>query len=337
MGMAIGVRVEKPEKVGEPGRTGAAVATTGPPERAGFWRRAWRFARRVQQAMSNDNLTLVAAGVAFYWMLALFPAIIAMVTVYALVADAQQAQDQLQPVLSALPEDARSLIVPRLAQTVDASDGGLTFGLVASLLATLWATSGGMQALMTGINIIYGVEETRNFVRLKSTALGLTMGALIAAGLAIALVAAFPVALHAIGLDPVTAVAAQAVRWIMLVVLVGTGLSVMFRFGPAPHRARWHWITPGNVTAVVLWLVASLGFSLYVSSFGSYNKTYGALAAVIVLLMWLYLSAIVILLGAEIDAIREESARAGRSPAAEMSVDPAASLEGDPPRGATRV
>src|SRR6185436_5685244 len=184
---------------------------------------------------------------------------------------------------------------------------GLTFGLVASLLATLWATSGGMQALMTGINIIYGVDETRNFARIKGTALGLTLGALIAAGLSIGLVAAFPVALDAIGLDPVTAVAAQAVRWIMLLVLIGTGLSVMYRFGPAPHRARWHWVSPGNVTAVALWLVASLGFSLYVSSFGSYNKTYGTLAAVIVLLMWLYLSAVVILLGAEIDAIREQT------------------------------
>jgi membrane protein len=265
--MAIGVRAEKAAKAERTEEAGRA------PERAGFWRRAWRFARRVQEGMSNDNLTLVAAGVAFYWMLALFPAIIAMVTVYALVADAQQARDQLEPVLSALPADARNLILPRLDQTVDASDGGLTFGLVASLLVTLWATSGGMQALMTGINIIYGVDETRNFVRLKSTALGLTLGALIAAGLSIGLVAAFPVALDAIGLDPVTAVAAQAVRWIMLVMLIGTGLSVMYRFGPAPHRARWHWITPGNVTAVGLWLVASLGFSVYVSSFGSYNKT----------------------------------------------------------------
>jgi len=300
-GMATGVRMEKAEQ------TQKADEPDGAPAPASRWRRAWRFARRVQKDMSDDNLTLVAAGVAFYWMLALFPAIIAMVTVYALVADAQQARDQLEPVLSTLPADARSLIVPRLDQTVDASGGGLTFGLVASLLATLWATSGGMQALMTGINIIYGVDETRNFVRLKSTALGLTLGALIAAGVSIGLVAAFPVVLDVIGLDPVTAVAAQAVRWIMLVVLIGTGLSIMYRFGPAPHRARWRWITPGNVTAVALWLVASLGFSLYVSSFGSYDKTYGTLAAVIVLLMWLYLSAIVVLLGAEIDAIREES------------------------------
>ena len=284
-----------------------APAREDPPPKQPWWRKAWRYLRRLQEDMSNDNLTLVSAGVAFYWMLALFPGIIAMVTVYALFADADQARDQLAPILGALPEDARPLITDQLDKTVEAGDGGLTFGLVASLLAVLWAASGGMQALMTGLNMIYGEKETRNYAQIRGISLLLTIGALISAMVAIALVAAFPVVLDRVGLDPVAAVGAQAVRWLILVVLIGTGLSVMYRFGPAPHRARWHWVSPGNVTAVALWLLASLGFSLYVSSFDSYNKTYGALAAVIVLLMWLYLSAVVILLGAEIDAIREQT------------------------------
>lgn len=284
-----------------------APAREDPPPKQPWWRKAWRYFRRLQEDMSNDNLTLVSAGVAFYWMLALFPGIIAMVTVYALFADADQARDQLAPILGALPEDARPLITDQLDKTVEAGDGGLTFGLVASLLAVLWAASGGMQALMTGLNMIYGEKETRNYAQIRGISLLLTIGALISAMVAIALVAAFPVVLDRVGLDPVAAVGAQAVRWLILVVLIGTGLSVMYRFGPAPHRARWHWVSPGNVTAVALWLLASLGFSLYVSSFDSYNKTYGALAAVIVLLMWLYLSAVVILLGAEIDAIREQT------------------------------
>ena len=284
-----------------------APAREDPPPKQPWWRKAWRYLRRLQEDMGNDNLTLVSAGVAFYWMLALFPGIIAMVTVYAMFADAGQARDQLSPILGALPDDARTLITDQLDKTVDAGGRGLTFGLVASLLAVLWAASGGMQALMTGLNIIYGEKETRNFAQLRGISLLLTVGALVSAMVAIALVAAFPVVLDRIGLDPVAAVGAQAVRWLILVVLIGTGVSVMYRFGPAPHRARWHWVSPGNVTAVALWLLASLGFSLYVSSFGSYNKTYGALAAVIVLLMWLYLSAVVILLGAEIDAIRERT------------------------------
>jgi membrane protein len=277
------------------------------PTKVPWWKKAWRYVRRLQEDMGNDNMTLVAAGVAFYWMLALFPAIIAMVTVYALFADAGQAREQLSPILTALPAEARDLIATQLDKTVEAGDGGLTFGLLASLLATLWATSGGMQALMTGLNVIWGEQETRNYVKLRGISLLLTIGALVAAAVAIALVAAFPVALDWLGLDPVAAAGAQVARWLILILLIGTGLSVMYRFGPAPHSARWHWVTPGNVTAVTLWLLASLGFSLYVSSFGSYNKTYGALAAVIVLLMWLYLSAIVILLGAEIDAIREKT------------------------------
>jgi membrane protein len=302
------------EQVAEQVLERPAEQTAVVPRKQPWWKKVWLYVRRLQEDMGNDNLTLVAAGVAFYWMLALFPALIATVTVYALFADADQARDQLEPVLSALPAEARVLITEQLDKTVSAGDGGLTFGLVASLVAVLWAASGGMQALMTGLNIIYGQEETRNYFKLRGISLLLTVGALAAAVVAIALVAAFPVVLDWTGLDAGTAVAAQVVRWLMLVVLIGSGLSVMYRYGPAPHHAHWRWVTPGNVTAVALWLLASLGFSLYVSSFGSYNKTYGALAAVIVLLMWLYLSAVVILLGAEIDAIREQTVlvKAGR-------------------------
>jgi membrane protein len=269
--------------------------------------RGWRFARRVWRNMSEDNLTLIAAGVAFYWMLALFPAIIAMVTVYALVADAQQVRDQISPLLTGLPPEASDLILAQLEKAVEASDSGLTLGLAVSLAATLWAASGGTQAVMTGLNVITEQRETRNFARLKATAIGLTLGALIAAIAALTLITAFPIALDRIGLDPVAAVAAEAVRWVVLVVLVSIGLAVMYRFGPAPHHARWRWATPGTVTAVAVWVVASLGFTIYVGSFGSYNKTYGGLAAVIVLLLWLYLSAVAILIGAEIDAIRDQS------------------------------
>jgi membrane protein len=275
---------------------------------AAWWRRAWRFGRRVQQNMADDNLTLVAAGVAFYAMLALFPAMISMVTVYALVADAEQVRTQLEPVLTGLPPDARTLILRQLTSAVEKSDGGLTLGLVVSLVATVWAASGGMAALMTGLNIITEQKETRSFVKLRVTALVLTLAALVAAVVALGLIAAFPVALDWLGLDPVAAVAAHAARWLMLVVLVAVGLAVARRYGPAPHGACWRWVTPGTLTSVVVWVLASAGFSLYVSFFGSYDKTYGTLAAVIVLLLWLYLSAFAVLLGAEIDADREAAA-----------------------------
>jgi membrane protein len=272
-----------------------------------WWRRVATVGRTVYKEMSEDNLTLIAAGVGFYAMLALFPAIIATVTVYALALDAQQVQEQLDPLLTGLPPDARELVVTQLTAAVDANDGGLTFGLVISLAATIWAASGGMQALMTGLNIIDEVTESRNFLKLKLTALALTVGALIAVVASLALIAVFPVALDWLGLDPAAAVIAEITRWVGLVVLVNIGLAVVYRYGPAPHEgARWRWVSPGTVVALAVWLAASAGFSLYVSYFGNYNKTYGSLAAVIVLLLWLYLSAVAILLGAQIDSVLEK-------------------------------
>jgi membrane protein len=265
--------------------------------------------RRVRREMTEHNLTLIAAGVAFYAMLALFPALIAMVTIYALVADADQVRGQVEPLLSGLPPNAHSIIVEQLEKAVGANDGGLSLGLVISLLATVWAAAGGVQALMTGLNVVTGQRETRNFLRVKATALGLTVGALVAAAVTLGLVAAFPVLLDQLGLDPVAAIAAQAARWVCLIVMVDVGLAVMYRFGPAPHQARWRWATWGTVTAIAVWVVASAGFSLYVSSFGSYDKTYGTLAAVIVLLLWLWLSALAILLGVEIDLVRDGFSR----------------------------
>jgi membrane protein len=274
-------------------------------------RGVWQMIKAVRKEMTDDNLTLVAAGVAFYAMLALFPAIIAVVTVYALVTDAQQVREQVTPLLTGLPQDARGLLLRQLESVVEANAGGLTVGLVASLLGTVWAASGGMQALMTGLNVINDTKEDRGFVKRRALALGLTLGALVSAVLVLALVAAFPIVLDWIGLGGLAAFGVQVVRWSLLVMLVATGLAVLYRYGPAhPDGGRWRWISWGTASAVAVWVVASAGFSLYVSAFGkaSYNKTYGSLAAVIVLLLWLYLSAFAILLGAQVDSVRAKLA-----------------------------
>jgi membrane protein len=265
-------------------------------------------ARRVKDEMAGNNLTLVAAGVAFYSLLAVFPAIIGVVTVYALASSPSQVERQIRPLLTALPPDAAALLLNRLTLAVEANGGGLTVGLVVSLVATVWAATGGVSALMTGLNIISGVPEGRNFIKLRGLALGLTFGALVGAAVALGLVAAFPVVLDRIGLDPAAAIGAQAARWVTLVAVVLLGLSVLYRWGPDRQDARWRPISVGSVVALGVWMLASVGFSLYVSNFGSYNKTYGSLAAVVVLLMWLYLSAFAILLGAQVDAVRAAEA-----------------------------
>jgi len=261
--------------------------------------------RRIKTEMSDDNLSLVAAGVAFYSMLAIFPAIIAVVTVYALVATPEQIEHQIRPLLKTLPPGAADLLLAPLTSAAN-HGGGLTIGLIVSLLGTLWAAAGGVSALMTGLNVIYGVHEGRNFVKLKARALSLTLVGMIAAIVALVLVAAFPVALRHLGLDPAAALGAEALRWAVLVVLIALALSAVYRFGPDRHDVRWRPATVGTVAALVVWVIASIGFSFYVSNFSNYNKAYGSLAAVIVLLLWLYLSAFAVLLGAEIDAIRAE-------------------------------
>ncbi len=261
--------------------------------------------RRIKTEMSEDNLSLVAAGVAFYGMLAIFPAIIAMVTVYALVATPEQIEHQIRPLLKTLPPGAADLLLAPLTSAAN-HGGGLTIGLIVSLLGTLWAAAGGVSALMTGLNVIYDVHEGRNFVKLKARALSLTLVGMVAAIVALALVAAFPVALRHLGLDPAAALGAEVLRWAVLVVLIALALGAVYRFGPDRHDVRWRPVSAGTVAALVVWVLASIGFSFYVSNFNSYNKAYGSLAAVIVLLLWLYLSAFAVLLGAEIDAIRAE-------------------------------
>jgi membrane protein len=197
-------------------------------------------ARRVKDEMAGNNLTLVAAGVAFYSLLAVFPAIIGVVTVYALVSSPSQVEGQIRPLLTALPPDAAALLLNRLTLAVEANGGGLTVGLVVSLVATVWAATGGVSALMTGLNIISGVPEGRNFIKLRGLALGLTFGALVGAAVALGLVAAFPVVLDRIGLDPAATIGAQAARWVTLVAVVLLGLSACCTGGARTAR------TPGG-------------------------------------------------------------------------------------------
>jgi membrane protein len=265
--------------------------------------RGWKdIAKRVWKERADDNLSLLAAGVAFYAMLALFPTIISLVTIYALVADPSQVTEQLEPVTSVLPQEAGDLLTGQLESAAGASDGGLTLGLVISLLAALWAASGGVSALMTGINAVYDEQEKRNFVKLKAIALGLTVGAIVIAGLAIGLVAVFPAIVGLLNLGSAGRVGAEVLRWVLLAVVVSLGLAVFYRVAPSRAAPRWRWVSWGAAVALVIWILGSIGFSVYVRYFGSYNKTYGTLAAVVILMLWLYLSAYVVLLGAEIDA-----------------------------------
>ena len=286
----------------DPARTGNQCRM-GAQRSAGITRRRWwDIVKRVKTEMKDDNLTLIAAGVAYYATLAIFPAIIAVVIVYGLVADPEQIESQLDPATGAMPEEARKLLVDQLRAAASANSGGLTLGLIASLLAMLWGASAGVQTLVTGLNVVYDRKETRGFVQRRGLALLFTVGGIVAAVLALILVAAFPVVLNHLGVGTFAAVGANLARWLVLALLVVVALGVLYRYGPDRDNARWRWTSLGVVIAVILWLLGSAAFSFYVSNFGRYQKTYGTLAAVIILMLWLWLSSLVALLGAEIDA-----------------------------------
>jgi membrane protein len=264
--------------------------------------------RGVRAEIKTKNLTLVAAGVAFYGLLAIFPALIAVVTLYGLVADPEKISAQIADATSAMPSEASDLITTELAAVAAVGASRLSFGLVVSLAATVWASAGVVRALATGLNLIYGVETTRGMVKRGAASLALTIGAMVEAVVMLTLVAGFPVVVDRLGLDPFTAALAQGLRWLLLVVALVAGLAVLYRWAPDRPPPRWRWVTWGTISAVALWALGSVGFSIYVDNFGSYNSTYGSIAAVIVLMLWLFLSAFAVLFGAVVDAVRDRTA-----------------------------
>ena len=261
-----------------------------------------KFLKRVWVRAQDDNLGLLAAGVAFYAMLAIFPSLIALVSVYGLVSNPAKMATQLQPVTKVLPPEAAKIVLDQLYAITHAGRGGLTLGLIFSVGAALWAASGGIEALLTGINAVWRCKTERSYVRAKAEAIGLTLGAIVVAVIALLLIAGFPAVMRALHLGGAARVAAEVLRWLLLAALVGAALSVFYHMCARQARLTHRRLSRGALVALGVWLVASAGFSLYVSFFASYNKTYGTLAGVIVLMFWLYLTAYVVLLGAEIDA-----------------------------------
>ncbi len=258
--------------------------------------------RGVRVRIKQHKLSLVSAGVAFYAMLAIFPAIISVVTIYALVSDPRQVRSQLAPALNKLPGDVATLVGTQLQGAVDAPHGGLTVGLIISLVGTLWAASGGINGLLTALDDVYGVAGPRPFVKQRALSLTFTVGALFAAIIAIGLLAVLPAALGHLGIGSAARTGLQIGRWLVLAAVVAFALSVLYRVGPNKPGLKHRWLSPGVLVAMVVWLLGSAVFTIYVSFFSSYNQTYGSLAAVIVLLLWLYVSAFAILIGAEVDA-----------------------------------
>lgn len=270
----------------------------------------WRdILKRVQREQSKDNVSMVAAGVAFYMLFAVVPGLAAAVSIYALLADPAQLQSQIQSLSGMMPDQARSILEQQLTRIVSQAGGALSFGLIGGLLLTLWSSTKGMKALMTALNIAYDEDESRGFVKLNAVAFGLTLGALLGGLLAIALVVVVPVIFQALGLGGLMGTLISWLRWPLLALAFVVALAALYRYAPNRSKPQWQWVSAGAVAATLLWLLGSVAFSIYVRNFGSYNETYGSLGAVVILLMWLWLSAYVVLLGAELNAEMERQTR----------------------------
>lgn len=265
---------------------------------------------RVKDEASKDNLSIAAAGVAFYLLLAIFPALTALVSIYGLVADPADVQAQMASLGSLLPAQAYDLLNDQLTSVVQNADSHLSLGVVFGLLLTIWSVTKGLGALMTALNIAYGEKEKRGFIKLTAVTVALTVGAILGIIVALGMIVVVPIVLDFVGLGGGAETLISLLRWPLLALLVLFGLAVVYRYGPSRDKARWQWITWGAAAATALWIVGSLLFSWYVANFEDYNKTYGSIGAVISLLMWLYYSAYIVLMGAELNAeIEHQTAR----------------------------
>ena len=271
-------------------------------------------ARRALADFSRHRVTTEAAGVTFYSLLAIFPAVAALVSLYALFADPATIGAQLDSMSSVLPGGAIDVVRDQMTRVAQHGHGTLGVGLVVGVIIALWSANGGTKSLFDALNIVYGIREERGFVKLNAISLAMTVGGIAFMLIAAAAVIVLPGALGFAALPGFIDAAIRVLRWPALLVVVAIGLAAIYRYGPHRRDAQWRWITAGSAFAAIGWLVASLAFSWYAANFGSYNATYGSLGAIIGFMMWIWLSAIVVLAGAEIDATIE-SGRGGRSSA----------------------
>jgi membrane protein len=259
-------------------------------------------ARRTKEEVKNDNLGLLAAGVSFYAFLSIFPALTALVSIYALFADPAQIEQQVQAASGVLPEQAYTVLQTQLHRIAQSSGGALGIGALAGILIALWSANKATKGLFLAMSIVYDEQEERSFLRMNGQSLLMTLGLLVAALVTIFLIAVFPAVIAAIGLVGAAETITTLARWPVLIGLVLVALAVLYKFAPDRDRPQWRWASPGALLATGLWLIVSIGFSIYAQNFGSYNETYGSLGAVVVLMTWIWLSATIVLTGAELNA-----------------------------------
>lgn len=269
------------------------------------WRGWWDITVRVKNSLSRDNATLIAAGLAMYGLLAVFPALTATVALYGLFVSPAQVVQQISGFAYQMPPGVWDLLKTQLQDVASHQHSTLTASAIVGLVIALWSVSSGMSSLMTAANIAYGEREQRGFLHQTAIAVVMTIGAAIGVIVLVALAFAVPLVLSLLGTSPWLKIIAEGARWVLLWWFAVLGLAIVYRSAPAREPPRWRWVTRGSGIAASLWLIGTVLFTLYVRLFASYQKTYGALSGVVVLLMWFYLSSFLVVLGAAINAESE--------------------------------
>lgn len=289
--------------------TGSGAVTARRPSDLG-WRDWWAILRRSWATIGRENLSLVAAGVAFYALFALFPTLSVLVALYGFVADPVDVRDQLNALSELAPEEALGPVKEQLETLAGASRSTLSLTTVFGLALALWSSRAGVSAMILGLNIAYKEREKRNYFLHLAVSLALTLALVVVVAVAIAMVVAIPLVLASLPFEPgFAATAVNVLRWPLAMVTVMVGIALLYRYGPARRGPRLPWFTWGAALATFFWLLASLLFSYYVAAFANYNETYGSLAAIIALLMWFFVSALVVLAGAALNAEMEYQTR----------------------------
>lgn len=263
---------------------------------------AWPLLQRVGAAFLADRVMAEAAAVTFYAMLALFPAMASLISIYGLVGDPSRLAFEVQGLSGVLPGGGIDIITGEMKSLTASGHSALGLGLVVSLAISLWSANAGVKALIDALNVVYHEKETRSYVRLTLISFCFTLGIIALLIVATVAVVVVPVVLNFVGFGSSTAVLVNVLRWPVMVGVVAFTLEVIYRFGANRKDATWRWMSWGSAVAGLLWLITSLAFSYYVANFGSYNRTYGSLGAAMGFMTWIWLSSMVVLAGAELNA-----------------------------------
>jgi membrane protein len=257
---------------------------------------------RTYQRSNDDRLLATAAGVVFFGLLAVFPAITALVSFYGLFADPSTITQNLQSLSLMLPEGSFQIVQDQIGRVLAKGGGELGATFLFGFVLAIWSANAGMKAVIDALNVAYGEKEERSFLKLNLISLTLTVAAIIALVLMVNAVVVLPLALDSLGLQPVSQLIVSLARWPLMFILLVIALAVLYRFGPSRRSPQWEWLGVGTLVAVLLWVAGSAALSWYLSNFANYNATYGSLGAAIGFMMWMWMSAIVVLLGAELNS-----------------------------------